>query len=94
MLLGLLSLPGAAEELAEAEVAAGDERAQAQRFSQGQCGAVASLRGLGFEVLAARGGAEQAVRPGLEPRFTPRPGEVQSPRGAFARIDSTSPACQ
>ena len=69
MLLGLLALARAPVELAEAEVAVGDERAHAARLGERQRLAVVGLAALGVEPVGmGRDVAEQVQRMGREPR--------------------------
>ncbi len=65
MLLRLLALAGAPVELAEAEVAVGDERAHATRLGEGQRPVIVGFAGLGVEpVGVGRDVAEELVRVG------------------------------
>ena len=69
----LLVLAGAPVELAEAEVAVGDERAHAARLGERQCLAVVGLAALGIEAVGmGRDVAEQVQRMGREPWSTRR----------------------
>ena len=66
--LGLLALAGAPVELAEAEVAVGDEGAHAARLGERQRLAVVGLAALGIEPVGmGRDVAEQVQRMGREP---------------------------
>jgi len=81
---GLLALAGAPVELAEAEMAVGDERAHAPRLGQRQCLAVMGLAALGVEPVGMGGDiAEQVERmgrvPALRRRGLDRP-VAQTPR--------------
>ena len=70
---GLLALACAGVELAEAEVAVGDEGAHAARLGQRQRLAVVSLAGLGVEAVAmGRDVAEQVQNVGHQPLPTRR----------------------
>ena len=71
--LRLLALAGAPVELAEAEVAVGDERAHAARLGERQRLAVVGLAALGIEPVGmGRDVAEQVQRMGREPGVTRR----------------------
>ena len=73
MLAALLPLASAPIELAEAEVAVGDERAHAARLGEGQRLAVVGLAALGVEPVGmGRDVAEQVQRVGREPGVTRR----------------------
>ncbi len=84
MLSGLLALAGAPVELAEAEVAVGDERAHAARLGERQRLAVVGLAALGIEPVGmGRDVAEQVQRMGREPGVRRRGFEravAQAPR--------------
>ena len=74
MLARLLPLAGAPVELAEAEVAVGDERAHAQLLGQGQGLAIVRLRGVGLDAVGmGRDVAEQSQELALHPPFPPLP---------------------
>jgi hypothetical protein len=60
VLAGLLALAGASVELAETEVAVGDERAQAQFLGQGQGLAIVRRRRIDLEEV--RGGPRGTVK--------------------------------
>ena len=71
MLLRLLALAGAPVELAEAEVAVGDEGPHAARLGERQRLAVVGLAALGVEPVGiGRDVAEQVQRMGREPGMT------------------------
>ena len=79
--LRLLALAGAPVELAEAEVAVGDERAHAARLGERQRLAVVGLAALGVEPVGmGRDVAEQVQRMGREPGLTRRGSTARSPR--------------
>jgi DNA-binding NtrC family response regulator len=84
VLMGLLLLAGAPVELAEAEVAVGDEGAHAARLGERERLAVVSLAALGIKPVGmGRDVAEQMERMGREPRMSLRGFEgtvAQAPR--------------
>jgi hypothetical protein len=83
VLLRLLPLAGAPIELAEAEVAVGDERAHAARLGEGPRLAVVGLAALGIEPIGmGRDVAEQMDRMGREPDVA---------RGGFDRSLAQAP---
>src|SRR5262249_42457188 len=69
----LFALARACEQLPEAEVAVGDERAHATRLGEGQRLAVVGLAALGIEPVGmVRDVTDQAERMGREPGLTRR----------------------
>jgi hypothetical protein len=73
VLLRVLTLARTPVELAETEVAVGNERAHAARLGERQRLAVVGLSALGIESVERSGDvAEQAQRLGREPRVTRR----------------------
>src|SRR5262249_46475643 len=73
VLARLLALARARAQLPEAEVAVGDERAQAARLGEGQRLAVVGLAALGIEPVGmGRDVTEQVERMGREPGVTRR----------------------
>ena len=89
MLLGLRLVARSPIELAEAEVAVGDERAHAARLGEGQRLAVVSLAALGVEPVGmGRDVAEQVPRMGREPRVTRR--EFERTVAKAARLVETA----
>ena len=84
MIAGLLALPRAPEELAEAEVAVGDEGAHAARLGERQRLAVVAKVALGVEPVGmARDVAERVKAVGRETGVTRRgfvDDSAQSPR--------------
>ena len=74
MLAGLLALARALVELAETEVAVGDERAQAQFLGQGQSLAIVRVRAIDLDAVGmGRDVAEQSQDLALHPPFPPLP---------------------
>ena len=70
MLAGLLALARAPVELAEAEVAVGDERAHAQRLGEGQGLAIVGLGALGVEAVGMGRDVAEQVQSWAPPRLT------------------------